>query len=69
MSFWFRDGIKKKRCGSLDRHRLWDVDSPGVERVLGNVFLYASSFKISSILIADKGMRVPGPKIAATPAL
>lgn len=30
---------------------------------------YSAAFKISSILIAEKGMRVPGPKIAATPAL
>lgn len=28
-----------------------------------------SSMRISSILIAETGMRVPGPKIAATPAL
>ncbi len=28
-----------------------------------------SAMRISSILIAESGMRVPGPKIAATPAL
>lgn len=28
-----------------------------------------SSLRSSSILIADTGIRVPGPKIAATPAL
>lgn len=29
----------------------------------------SSPFSISSILMADNGMRVPGPKMAATPAL
>ena len=29
----------------------------------------AVSFRISSILMAESGMRVPGPKMAATPAL
>ncbi len=43
---------------------------------LGILILYgveddysAPSLRISSILIADAGMRVPGPKMAATPAL
>ncbi len=30
---------------------------------------YSSLRRISTILIADAGMRLPGPKIAATPAL
>ena len=30
---------------------------------------YSSAFRISSILMADTGMRVPGPKMALTPAL
>ena len=30
---------------------------------------YSAALRISIILIADCGIRVPGPKIAATPAL
>ncbi len=44
----------------------WDQGESGGECM----YLYASpSLRSSSIFIADTGIRVPGPKIAATPAL
>ena len=53
---------------------IWsDLRHEQVYRHGANLFyntIYSSSpFSISSIRIAETGMRVPGPKIAATPAL
>lgn len=42
------------------------VSDAALDEGMGNFY---SSLSISSILIADIGIRVPGPKIAATPAL
>ena len=55
---WFSDSIYKKNASLSGKHSFYAKD----ER-------YYSSNRISRILMAAVGIGVPGPKIAAAPAL
>lgn len=62
-------GSSRLMVGKRRIRGYWGTGAVGPRRVGWVSEGYSASLRSSSILIADTGIRVPGPKMAATPAL